>query len=380
MAAADENIHIARIKIEGYKSLKSVDIALRELNLLIGANGAGKSSFLSVFRFLYELVRGGLQDFVARAGGASALLHYGPKRTPKMILDFAFRMADEQNAYGIDFQHVPPDHLLIDHELFVRHLNEPVLSLDELRSDRNEASLSESSAIAESQGDTAKQIRQALEGYRPYHFHDTSDQAPVKQYASIDDERTLRGDAGNLAPFLYMLREAHPANYQAIRETIRLAFPQFDDFVLEPARRNKRQILLKWRERGSDYDFGPHQLSDGTLRFACLATLLLQPLDDPAAPRVITIDEPELGLHPYAETLLASMLKQASKRTQLIVSTQSASLLTAINDPSAVVVVERQEGASVLRRLAPAELEQWLSDYTLGELWEKGVLGGRPRP
>jgi predicted ATPase len=228
--------------------------------------------------------------------------------------------------------------------------------------------------------DTARFIKYRLDRFRSYHFHDTSPTADVKQSSELHDNRFLRANAGNLASFLYMLRSAHPQHYTQVRDTVRLALPGFDDFVTEPSRLNPNTLLLTWRERGSDYEFTAHQLSDGSLRFICLAALLLQPFGHPNAPHAITIDEPELGLHPYAVTLLGSMLKTASKNVQIVVSTQSASLVSAIDQPESVVVVERDGGASTLRRLEPPKVAHWLEDYSLGDLWEKGVIGGRPSP
>jgi predicted ATPase len=197
----------------------------------------------------------------------------------------------------------------------------------------------------------------------------------MKQHARVEDCLYLREDGGNLAPFLRMLRDQRPRHYADIRETVRLVAPRFGDFLLEPTDPAAGAVLLRWKERASDYVFGPHQLSDGTLRFICLATLLLQPPDLVAFPLAIGIDEPELGLHPYAITLLAGLLKDASQRVQVIVSTQSAALVSAIGDPATVVAVDRTGEASTLRRLDPAQVEPWLEDYSLGEVWEKGVLG-----
>jgi predicted ATPase len=213
-----------------------------------------------------------------------------------------------------------------------------------------------------------------------YHFHDTSPAAPIKQGCPIQDNRWLHEDGSNLAAFLNMLRTAHIAVYERIRDTLRMAAPLFDDFVLAPTLLNPNTIQLEWRERGSDMPFFAYQLSDGTLRFLALATALLQP-ELPGRPHTIVIDEPELGLHPYAITLLAEMIRAASKTTQIIVATQSVTLLDALAEPEEVIVVDRSprtSGQSTFRRLEPDKLEDWLKEYTLGELWEKNVLGGRP--
>jgi predicted ATPase len=152
--------------------------------------------------------------------------------------------------------------------------------------------------------------------------------------------------------------------------------PFFDDFRLEPDRfsgSDEELINLQWRQRDSDYPFWPSQLSDGTLRFICLATALLQP--DP--PSTIIIDEPEIGLHPYALSLLGALLREASHRMQVVVCTQSAQLVNEFTVED-LVVVEREEGASVFRRYDEAQFREWLEEYSTGELWQKNLLGGTP--
>jgi predicted ATPase len=219
----------------------------------------------------------------------------------------------------------------------------------------------------------AAYVLATLGSWRVYHFHDTSESAAVKKPGAINDYAYLRGDAGNLAAFLLSLRQRARRHYDLILATIRQVVPFFDDFVLRPLPDNEERIRLEWRERGSDYPFLAHQLSDGTLRFICLSTLLLQP----EVPVMILLDEPELGLHPYAITVLAGLIRRAARRTQLVVSTQSVPLVDQF-DAEDLLVVERPERATTIRRVDAARLAEWLEAYSLGELWEKNVLGGRP--
>jgi predicted ATPase len=194
----------------------------------------------------------------------------------------------------------------------------------------------------------------------------------------VEDGAFLREDAGNLAAYLLTLRETERRYYDRIVETIRQVFPQFGDFVLEPRPLNQRNIILNWRERNrSEYLFGPHQLSDGTLRFMALATLFLQPPEK--LPSVIVIDEPELGLHPYAITVLAGIIKAAAFDCQVILSTQSTRLVDEF-DVDQIVIVERDRKDNCTRTHRPdaKALEEWIQEYTTSELWEKNVLGGRP--
>jgi predicted ATPase len=218
-------------------------------------------------------------------------------------------------------------------------------------------------------------VLKALNSWQVYHFHDTSASARVKQTGDLHDNLFLRPDASNLAAYLYLLRETKQAYYRNIVETIRLAAPFFGDFVLRPSPFNPEKIRLEWQERGSDLLFGPHALSDGTLRFICLVTLFLQPPD--RLPTTIVLDEPELGLHPYAIALLADMVHSASQHTQVILATQSVTLVNQFQ-PEDILVVDRDQGKTVFRRLAEEEMTAWLEDYDLGDLWEKNLLGGRP--
>lgn len=223
---------------------------------------------------------------------------------------------------------------------------------------------------------TAKVLRHLLNQCRVYHFHDTSATARARQYCYVGDNRWLMPDAGNLAAVLYRLQSQDKrAAFDRIIGTIRLIAPFFNDFVLEPEGPSRKDIILNWREEESDQVFGPHQLSDGTLRAICLVTLLLQPEED--LPGLIIVDEPELGLHPYALDVVASLFKKASHYTQVLVSTQSSSFLDSF-DPEDIVVVERKGKESVFKRPEPKALENWLDEYSLGEVWEKNVMGGGP--
>ncbi|MEJ7638286.1 MAG: AAA family ATPase, partial [Singulisphaera sp.] len=221
---------------------------------------------------------------------------------------------------------------------------------------------------------TARLIRHLLDQCRIYHFHDTSPTARVRQYSYIGNNRWLMSDAANLAAVLYRLHEENGVVYRRIVATTRQIAPFFDDFVLEPTG-GGRDIILNWRQRGSDLIFGPHQLSDGTLRAVCLIALLLQPVAD--LPDLIIVDEPELGLHPYALNVIASLFEAAAHHTQVLIGTQSSSFLDHF-DPEDVIVVDHDGKESTFHRLDPAKLKEWLGEYSLGEVWEKNVIGGGP--
>jgi predicted ATPase len=199
----------------------------------------------------------------------------------------------------------------------------------------------------------------------------------MRKTAKVDDNRILRPGGSNLAAFLYHLRQKYEASYWLIVLTVQRVAPFFDDFLLEPRGLESTDIRLEWRHKTSDQYFDASSLSDGTLRFIALATLFLQP--EQYRPSIILVDEPELGLHPYAIEVLAALVRQASVTSQVIVSTQSSLLLDHFQ-PEDVLVADRVDGGTQLTRLESEPLAKWLEDYSLGQLWEKNEIGGRPVP
>jgi len=368
------NYLLENIFIKGYKSFRELELPLAPVNVLIGANGSGKSNFISLFKMLHRMMNGELQLHIAQSGGADQVLHYGRKGTEELILRLWF-LRNDTLANGYEC-HLKPaeDRLVVTYEATYFH--------DRTRYPKPYQDLTHWGVYEESLlpqwakgGGVSRYVYDALQSWQLYHFHDTSETTRMKQMGDMYQNQRLLPDAGNLAAYLYLLHEKHPQHYQTIVETIRLAAPFFGDFLLRPNPFNPEKIRLEWRERGSDLVFGPNALSDGTLRFICLTTLFLQPQEN--LPATIVLDEPELGLHPYAIKLLAEMVYSAAAHTQVILATQSVPLVNQFS-PQDILVVDRVEGISTIRRLEPAEIEHWLDDYGLGDLWEKNILGGRP--
>ncbi len=358
------------VTLRGYKSIASLEkFKLENLNVLIGANGAGKSNFISIFKLLAALAEGNLQTFVQKQGGPDALLHGGRKRTQQMDTEIYFQPGYQgiRNGYLISLVPTADNRLIFSREETWIDGHYAVKTIP-LGTAHDEAKL------RDDKQPVSGYVRPAMQSWRQYHFHDTGDTAAVKRSHGSNDNLRLKPAADNLAAYLAMIKKSHPDSYKRIVDTIKLAAPFFGGFVIrDPLPDN---LELEWFEQTDpDTPFKAHVLSDGTLRFVCLTTLLLQPLY--LLPDTVLIDEPELGLHPYAINLLADMLKEVAESKQLIVSTQSVELLNAL-DPEDIIVVGRENGVSTLKRLDTDELKDWLEDYSLGDLWKRNVLGGRP--
>jgi predicted ATPase len=350
------NNALSAITIRGFKSIAAIEnLKLGPINVVIGANGSGKSNFVGVFSFLRESFEKSdwFNERVSVAGGADRILHFGSKRTAEIEIV----LTGPQRLPLFEVRLIPTT----DDRLLVATHNIQIDSFTELR-DRITP--------------TGVWIgRQFVKKWRVFHLNDTSTSSPLRRTGRVDDNRFLRPDASNLAAFLYLLKQKHPDSYALIRRTVQQVAPFFDDFQLEPLQLAAEDIKLEWLHKGSDQYFNAADLSDGTLRFIALATLLLQPVE--LRPSLILIDEPELGLHPAAIEILAALIRRASVDTQVIVATQSPLLLDQF-DAEDVLVAERVNGGTQLTRLNSDQLRSWLEDYSLGQLWEKNEFGGRP--
>jgi predicted ATPase len=361
------------ITIKGFRSIASVEkLALGPINVLVGPNGSGKSNFIGVFSFLHTIREGRLQDYVRKAGGAEQVLHFGSKVTSEIGIHISF--INEKNQYSISLKPTDDDSLYAaDEQVYFWDKGKypkPYEDYLHPREGGREAGISDPKA-----GRIAGWVRLRLGKWRLYHVHDTSDSSFMRKTAQINDNAFLRPDGSNLSAFLYLLQQKYSDAYDLIRRSVQRVAPFFDDFALRPDPLKEEAIRLAWKHKESDQYFGSSSLSDGTLRFIALATLFLQP--EQFRPSVILVDEPELGLHPYAITLLASLIRMASEKTQVIVSTQSPLFLDHFQ-PEDVMVTDRVSGGTQFTRLDSQKLSSWLEDYSLGQLWEKNEFGGRP--
>ena len=357
---------LEEISLSGYKSIHELANfkLLHGLNVLIGANGSGKTNFVRFFELLGHMYDNnkGLQNYVAARGRADAFLFRGLKVTPELKAHLKFGLSQ----YKFTLRAAD------DRSFFYAQESAPFKGprFGAVENDQGSGHLE--SLLARKPSTKAEEwVVETIRDWRVYHFHDTSPSAPVMGLCNTVDNDVLHGNAANLAAVLMKMAKDHPQNYAQISETVRQVAPVFGEFVLKEVIPGQTQLL--WKDRFSDLLYYPYQLSDGTLRYICLATLLLQP----NPPSTIIIDEPELGLHPYAIKLLASLLHEASENVQIIVSTQASLLLDELT-PEQVIVVNQRNGESILERQDSAKLADWLKEYTLGQLWEKNELGGLP--
>ena len=343
------------ITVEGFRSIARLEqLPLKPINVLIGANGSGKSNLIQVFALLRALFLKRLDEYVGRSGGANRNLHFGSKATKEICIEISFGSGKE--THHARFEPTEADKLVLRSESMKAPAEDRVRERDVGK-------------------DPAEVIQERLDRWRVYHFHDTGRGAPLLRTAQLHDNKFLREDGENLAAFLYYLKQKEQTSYRRIQQTFRLVAPFFEDFILEPQTLNEQMIRLEWRHRTSDAHFDISTFSDGSLRFLALTTLLLQPAR--LRPSVILLDEPELGLHPYAITLLCSLISSVATETQVVLATQSPFLVDHF-EPEDVVVVDRVEGRSEFRRLSTEDLKDWLEDYSLGDLWLMNDLGGRP--
>ena len=357
---------ITKVHIKGYKSIRDQEIDLKAINILIGGNGIGKTNFISTFNLMRSLYDKELQAYVVKKGGADAFLYMGKKQTQQIFLDLYFTHGEYQNRYIVNLQESQD-------RLIITGTQTAFSSAGKWHFQNCDKNVEEATIQSDRSGQ-AWYVNPLMRQFKVYHFHDTGDTSPMKSFSPLYDNASLKKNGSNIAAFLYYLQEKHPKHFQRIEKTVESVSPFFESFCLAPNRLNPEIIRLKWKQRGAeDTYFEAYQLSDGTLRFICLATLLMQP----EPPATIIIDEPELGLHPVAVNKLAALIRKASLKSQIIVSTQSVNLVDNFSADD-IIVVDMKENASWFHRLDREKLKVWLEEYSVGDIWEKNLIGGQP--
>ena len=353
-----------RIKIKGYKSIKDLDIKLNPINILIGANGSGKSNFLSFFEFLKNIYNQNLREYVVTRGGVEKFLHNGDKDTQEVSAFLKYG----RNAYSFTLKKSEEFFVFTEEGLWYSgnpNLPNPLPI----------ASFSFESNIRNNFKPRAEYIRAYLSSLEKYHFHDTGENSPFNLPSNIENGKFRLYDKGqNLASYLYNIYGENRIVYNLIIKNIQSIAPYFLDFIFRPEQRTG-DIRLRWQSKYSSTIYGANDLSDGTIRFLALTTLFMQPV----LPQTIIIDEPELGLHPSAIAKLAGLIKSvAAKGCQVIAATQSTDLISHF-EPEDILTVDQINGESVFERLSSDTLADWLTDYTIDDLWKRNIINtGQP--
>ena len=347
-----------KIEIKGYKSIKELTLPLRSINIFIGANGSGKSNFLSFFDFLKQIYNQNLQEYVALKG-IETFLHKGSKETDEISAHLYF----PSNGYSFTLKKGDTGFIFRKEGMWYSGpspANNPI----------NIASFGYESDLRLNTIPRAIYIKKYLNQLAKYHFHDTGENSPFSQESNIENDKYYLYENGrNLSAFLYHIQNENPIVYSLIVKTIQSVAPYFLDFFLVPEKNGN--IKLKWQSKYSSTIYGVNDLSDGTIRFIALTVLFMQP----NLPDTIIIDEPELGLHPTAITKLSGLIKSASaKGSQIIVATQSTDLISHF-EPEDIVTVDQINGESVFERLNSDTLKDWLEDYTIDDLWKRNIIG-----
>lgn len=347
-----------KIDIKGYKSIKDLSLKLRPINILIGANGSGKSNFLSFFDFLKQAYNRNLQEYVALKG-IDSFLHKGDKITQEISTHLHF---PNSNGYSFTIKKGESGFIFTEEGMWYSH--NPYHN-----NNAQIASFGPESTLRYQTMPRAHYIRQYLDKLAKYHFHDTGENSPFSKESNIDNDKYLLYEKGsNLSAFLFNIQKENPTVYNLIVKTIQSIAPYFLDFFFRPE--GGGNLKLRWQSKYSSSVYGVNDFSDGTIRFIALTVLFLQP----DLPETIIIDEPELGLHPTAITKLAGLIKSAAaKNCQVILATQSTDLISHF-EPEDVITVDQINGESVFERLDSDKLSAWLDDYTIDDLWKRNII------
>ena len=371
---------IERLHVRGFRSLADVELCpMAGANVLIGANGSGKSNFVHFFNMLSWMLKSRkLAEFASREGGADDQLHGGNDTTPRLDAQITIRTDTGRNEYRFSLVYAHPDRLLFSHEAFRYSRND----FDtEAKWTHLGAGHSEAEIVRAAQGNhatftpnqrTARTVTHLLRNCTAYQFHNTGYTSNLKKTWDAEDHLYMRADGANLAAILYRLEHEDLDRYEFICRNIRRVLPGFDCFQIEE---QYGKVALRWQSHPLSKTFGAHLTSDGSLRFFALATLLNLPKE--MLPGVLVLDEPELGLHPKAITLVGDMIRAMAESRQIILATQSPLLVDAF-ELDEVFVLEMRDGRTELTNPDSVQLQTWLDEFSVGEMWQKNLLGGRP--
>ena len=361
---------IESLHVKGFRSL--ADVQLDEIPnpmVLLGANGAGKSNVLRFVQLLQALAGRRLGEFVRRRGGADDQLFGGHQSTNRIEAKVSSRTDLGTHTYAVTLEGTEAGDLSFVNEEFTpcaAEAGEPDCGQP------NRESGFVLMACSKSGDDRSKAAVDLLRDTMVYQFHDTSSASPIKTRWDAEDNHRLLEHGGNLAPVLVHLRRNDLPKYEMICRHIRRVLPEFDGFEIEA---DYGKAILRWRAKTTKQTMGAHLTSDGSLRAFCLITLLNLPSE--LLPSIVLLDEPELGLHPFAVSLVSHMVKVLARERQVIVATQSPYFVDAFSLEE-IVVLTMRDGKTEAKRFADGDFSHWLDEHSTGELWWKNLLGGYP--
>jgi predicted ATPase len=383
----DAPIRFGELTIEGFRRLSDVRLALRPLSVMIGANGTGKTSVLDVLSLLAASAQARLSSSLSELSGLPNVMTYG--RTEELHLGITMTVAgDEPLEYSLRLRpqglahsireevlcqngklHAPPFLHLSSRDRDVKYFDPEKKKLlsPSWEHDPLETSLAQVPKMFQQPED----FRRRLASSTFYHVLNVDPRSPVRLPQAIGPAELPGKNGEELVSCLFYLRETARERFEAIEDSLRAAFSRFERLDFPPVAAGT--LALAWRERGFSRPLYAHQLSEGTLRFLWLTTLL----QSPGLTALTLLDEPEVSLHPELLSLLADQLREASRRTQLVVATHSDTFIRFLEPAEVVVLDAAEDGMTQLTRADELDLGGWLQDYSLDELWRNGRLGAR---
>lgn len=389
MSEGSKRPGFTRLAVEGYRRLRAVDIPLRPINVLIGANGVGKTSILEVLHLLSRAADGKLQTTISELGGMASILT-ADNRTQGLVMRLEASSEDSDPdplAYRLQLKSERLGYLISSETMsgrYAENRNDPdflwgisernkvsagdMRELDDGKTHPFETTLANSSMYITGGPLWHTKLIGVSEIYR---LVDVSARSPIRTPQTISPAQTPGLNGEDLVSCLYTIRETNKDRFEAIENALRIAFPTFE--ILNFPAVAAGRLTLSWRDRNFSRPFDIGELSEGTLRFLWLTTLL----QSPGLPEITLIDEPEVSLHPEMLQILTELMREASSRTQLFVATHSDRFISFLR-PEEVLVCDYDDTGGLTAKWADSlDLKDWLEDYTLDQLWGKGILGGR---
>lgn len=365
----------------------SVDFPVRPFMALIGANGVGKTSFLDAFALLSASASGKLNRTLSQFGGIANLLTRGKSEDISFLvnmevpgyepLEYCLRLEARGTGHSIPKEVLSQQRPGFSEPFTHIHSSDGDIRYYGTEEKRPVRPDWEYNPLETSLAQVPKRFRQTEEMRRilataaHYHILDVGPRAPVKLPQPMRPATLPGPDGEDLVPYLYSLRESDRDRFEVILDALRAAFPDFDGLGFPPVAAG--MLTMTWKDRKFDKPIYMHELSEGILRFLWLVSLL----QSPDLPTVTMIDEPEVSLHPELLDMLAELMREASKRTQLIVATHSDRFVRFLKPEEVVVMDIDDEGHATAAWADSMDLDEWLAEYSLDEVWRMGRMGGR---